>query len=157
MSAAAEAWVRGFADGWRAPSGAGGLADHFAPLVDPQIRLLQPQMPELVGPDALRRGFAEPLFALIPDLHATVVEWAVRGDVAMIEIELEGTLGGRPIALRAVDKVTLRDGLAIERRTYFDPGPLLAATLTRPRAWPRFVLAQAKQLRYRLRKGARNA
>jgi hypothetical protein len=149
-SRAAEAWVRGFEEGWRAPTGPTGLADHFGPMVDPEVRLIQPQMPLLVGRDGLRDGFARPLFALIPDAHAVVEEWAVRGDAAFIAIRLEGTLGGRPISLRVVDRIRLRDGLAVERESYTDPTPLLLAVASRPRSWPRFLRVQAMQLRRHL-------
>ena len=52
----------------------------------------------------------------------------------MIEIRLHGTLGGRPLAWTAVDRLVLRDGLIAERHSYFDPLPLLGALLKRPRA-----------------------
>jgi hypothetical protein len=147
---ATEDWVRGFEEGWRAPNGPEGLAAHFGPMVDPQVRLIQPQMPLLVGRDGLLEGFVRPLFTLVPDLRGRVEDWAVRDDVAFIAVRLEGTLGGRAVSFRAVDRVTLRDGLAIERESYLDPVPLLTAVLTRPRAWPRFLRTQAMQLRYRI-------
>ena len=56
----AEAWVAGFAEGWRAPAGAAGLVANFAPMLSPEVRLIQPQMPTLVGLEAFRHGFAEP-------------------------------------------------------------------------------------------------
>jgi hypothetical protein len=150
-SAAAEEWVRGFAAGWRDPVSPEAFAEHFEPMLDPRIRLLQPQIPELVGLEAFRRGFVEPLFELIPDIHGTVRGWAADGDVIWIELELEGTLGGRPVTLESVDRITLRDGLAIERHAFLDPIPVLAAVATRPRAWPRFARAQALQARELLR------
>ena len=147
---AAEAWVAGFAEGWRAPAGAEGLVANFTPILDPGIRLIQPQLPTLVGYDAFRRGFAEPLFALIPDLHGRVVRWAARGDDVFIEVELRGTLGGRPTRFTAVDRITLRDGVAIERESHLDPAPLLLAVARAPRAWPVFARIQLTGLRTRL-------
>jgi hypothetical protein len=149
---AAEEWVAGFAAGWREPAGPQEFVEHFTPLLDPEIRLIQPQMPQLVGLEAFRRGFAEPLFSLIPDLHGTVRGWAVDGDTIWIELELEGTLGGRPVTLETVDRISLREGRAIERRAFLDPLPLLTAVLTRPRAWPRFARTQIRQLTERLRR-----
>lgn len=146
-SAQAEAWVRGFEAGWRDPASAQDFAEHFIPMLDPGIRMVQPQMPTLVGHEAFRRGFVEPLFGLIPDLHGTVRNWAADGDVVFIDIVLEGTLGGRPVRFESVDRVTLRDGLAVERVAFTDPAPLLAAVATRPRAWPRFARTQARQIR----------
>lgn len=149
MEVGTEAWIREFEEGWRRPAGPDAFTDHFEPMLDPEVRLVQPQMPTAVGRRAFRELFARPVFTLIPDLHAEVHEWAVRGEVAYVEFTLRGTLGGRPIAWRVVDRLTLRDGLLVERRSFFDPGPLLVAVLTRPRAWPRFVRAQLVRLRAR--------
>jgi SnoaL-like domain len=148
----AEEWVRGFAAGWRDPAGPREFVEHFTPLLDSEIRLIQPQMPELVGLEAFRRGFAEPLFSLIPDIGGRVRGWAADGDTIWIELELEGTLGGRPVTIETVDRITLRDGRAVERRAFLDPLPLLAAVLTRPRAWPRFARTQVRQIRELLRR-----
>jgi ketosteroid isomerase-like protein len=144
-----EAWVRGFEQGWRRPASADSFADHFDQMVDADVRLVQPQIPPTLGRRAFREIFARPVFTLIPDLRAEVHEWAARGDTIFIEFTLRGTLGGKPVAWRAVDRVWMRDGVATERRAFFDPGPLLVAVLTRPRAWPRFVRAQLVRLRAR--------
>ena len=140
---AAQAWVLAFAEGWRAPAGADAFADHFQPWFDPHIRLLQPLLPTLVGHQAFRERFARPLFALIPDLDGHVERFAIGADGAYIELTLRGTRGERPIAWRVCDRATLRDGLVVERESYFDPLPLLRAILTRPRAWP--ALARARR------------
>src|SRR5215207_8820764 len=140
---AAQAWVWAFAAGWRAPASAEAFADHFKPWFDPHIRLIQPQLPTLVGHLAFWERFARPLFALIPDLDGQVERFAIGADCAYIELTLRGTLGGRPIAWRVCDRATLRDGLVVERDSYFDPTPLLRAILTRPRAWP--ALARARR------------
>jgi hypothetical protein len=146
-SAAVEAWVRGFEAGWRDPRSADELVERFLPLIDPEIRMVQPQIPDLVGHEEFRRLFAEPLFAMIPDLHGTVSGWAADGDVIFIGLVLEGTVGGQPVTMETVDRITLRDGLAIERVAFLDPAPLLRAVLTRPRSWPRFARVQARQIR----------
>jgi ketosteroid isomerase-like protein len=138
---AAQAWVLAFAHGWLAPASADAFADHFQPWFDPHVRLRQPLLPTLVGHQAFRERFARPLFALIPDLDGQVERFAIGADGAYIELTLRGTLGGRPIAWRVCDRGTLRDGLVVERESYFDPTPLLWAILTRPRAWP--ALARA--------------
>jgi ketosteroid isomerase-like protein len=149
---AAAAWVREFAEGWRAPTGPDAFADHFDRVLDPDIRLIQPQIPTLVGKDAFRHRFVRPLFTLIPDLRGEVERYAVGDNVAYIELTLRGTLGGRPIAWRVCDRVLLRDGLAIERESYMDPSPLLLAGLTRPRAWPRLLRARGTELFHRLKR-----
>jgi hypothetical protein len=101
---AARAWVAAFAEGWQAPISADTFADHFQPWFDPRIRLLQPQLPTLVGHHAFRERFARPLFALIPDLHGQVERSAVGDDCAYVELTLRGTLGGRPVAWRVCDE-----------------------------------------------------
>ena len=145
-TAAAEAWVLGFEAGWRDPRSPADFAEHFLPMLDPEVRMIQPQMPALVGHEAFRSGFVEPLFAMIPDLHGSVRGWAADGDVIFIDLVLEGTVGGRPVRMETVDRITLRDGLCVERIAFLDPTPLLTAVLTRPRAWPRFARVQAGQL-----------
>src|SRR4051812_11439655 len=110
----AEQWVAGFAEGWRAPSGADAFVAHFRPLLAPDIRLIQPQLPTVVGQRAFAEDFVAPLFALIPDLHGEVERWAARGDGVYIELTLSGTLAGRPLSWRACDRLILRDGIAVE-------------------------------------------
>jgi ketosteroid isomerase-like protein len=145
---AAQAWVAAFAEGWQAPPSADAFADHFQPWFDPQVRLLQPQLPTLVGHHAFRERFARPLFALIPDLHGQVERFAVGHDCAYVELTLRGTLGGRPVVWRVCDRATLRDGVVVERESYFDPLPLLRALLTRPRAWRALARARLRQRRH---------
>jgi ketosteroid isomerase-like protein len=145
---AAQAWVLAFAEGWLAPTGADAFADHFQPWFHPDIRLIQPQLPTLVGRQAFRERFARPLFALIPDLDGQVERFAIGADCAYIELTLRGTLGRRPIAWRVCDRATLRDGRVVERESYFDPTPLLRAILTRPRAWPALARARRRQRRH---------
>jgi hypothetical protein len=146
---AAQAWVLAFTHGWLAPASADTFADHFQPWFDPHIRLRQPLLPTLVGHQAFRERFARPLFALIPDLDGQVERFAIGADCAYIELTLRGTLGGRPIAWRACDRATLRDGLVVERESYFDPTPLLRAILTQPRVWPALARAGRRRRRHR--------
>jgi hypothetical protein len=60
-------------------------------------------------------------------------------DGVLIEFRLIGTLGGRSIEWPVVDRFVLREGLAVERVSYYDPTRLLLAILTRPRSWLRFL------------------
>jgi ketosteroid isomerase-like protein len=135
----ARAWVEAFAEGWRAPTGADAFLEHFRDLLAADVRLIQPQLPTIVGQRAFERQFVRPLFALIPDLHGEVERWASLGDTLYIELTLSGRLAGHPVSWRVCDRITLRDGRAVERESYFDPSPLLAAVLRTPRAWPRFL------------------
>jgi ketosteroid isomerase-like protein len=141
---AAQTWVEGFTEGWRAPSGPDAFAAHFRPMLAPDVRLIQPQMPTIVGHRAFELEFVKPLFALIPDLHGEVERWGSRGDTLYIELTLRGTLGGRPLSWRVCDRVTLKDGVATERESYLDPSPILTAVARAPRAWPRFLRIQAR-------------
>jgi ketosteroid isomerase-like protein len=150
---AAEAWVAGFAEGWRSPAGPREFAGHFRPMLAPDVRLIQPRLATAVGHRAFEEAFVKPLFGLIPDLRGTVERWAARGDSLYIELTLRGTLGGRPISWRVCDRVTLRDGVAVERESYLDPTPLIAAVATRPRAWPRYLGLRLTQIVNRFRNG----
>jgi hypothetical protein len=147
----AEGWVEAFAEGWRDPSDAESFCDHFDRWLDPDVRLVQPQTPTIVGLRSFREDFARPLFDLVPDLHGTVEGWASNGETIYIALRLEGTVGRREFELRSCDQVTLRDGKAIERVAHLDPTPLLRAVALSPSSWPRFLRVQ---LRAR-RRGAR--
>jgi limonene-1,2-epoxide hydrolase len=146
MSTVAETWVAGFAEGWRAPVGPDAFAAHFRKLLAPDVRLIQPQLPTVVGHEAFKEGFVEPVFALIPNLHGDVERWAADGDTIYIELTVSGTLGDRPVSWRVCDRVRLLDGMAVERESYFDPTVLIAAVLKRPRVWPLFLRLRARQL-----------
>ena len=141
----AERWVAAFADGWRAPESADAFADHFEPWFTEDVRMVQPQLPALVGKRAFRERFARPLFALVPDMHASVRAWAASGDDVLIEFVLEGTIGRRRFRMPAVDRMTLRDGLVCERIAYFDPTPLVRAVALSPRSWPLFLRLEIRQ------------
>jgi SnoaL-like domain len=108
---AAEAWVDAFTEGWRETHRPQQFAAHFRPLLAPDVRLLQPGIPTLVGHDAFERHFVRPLFALMPDARGAVEAWAARGGRIYIELTLTGTLAS----------------------------PLLAAVAAHPSTWPRFL------------------
>ena len=147
-----EAFAEAFAEGWRDPGSPDSFADHFDRWMTEDVRLIQPQVATTTGRAAFREQFARPILTLIPDLHADVHRWAPTADGVLIEFTLVGTLGGRPVSWPCVDRITLRDGLACERRAYFDPLPLLGAIATRPTVWPGFARLQLQQLRNRFRK-----
>jgi ketosteroid isomerase-like protein len=75
-----------------------------------------------------------PLFKVVPDLTGEVQHWGETVDGVFIELTLRGRQGGRPIEWTVVDRITLVDGLIRERRSYFDPTPLLKAMALRPLA-----------------------
>ena len=140
-------WVAGFAEGWRAPTDADSFCDHFDPLLAEEIRLIQPQLPVVVGKRAFRDRFARPLFSLLSEVRGTVGDWAATQDgddeFVFIELEIRGRVaGGRPVVLRTIDKITLRDGLAVERIASLDPTDLLRGVALSPRSWPAFARTQ---------------
>lgn len=148
-------WVAGFAAGWRAPADADSFCDHFEPLLDERVRLIQPQLPAVVGKRAFREDFARPLFSLLFEIRGTVESWAASEDggaeVVFVELTIRAKLrGGRPVTMRTVDKVTLRDGVAVERVANLDPLDLLGAVARSPGSWPAFARIQAGSLRRRL-------
>ena len=140
-------WVEEFAAGWRAPTDADSFCDHFDRVLADDIRLVQPQLPELRGKRAFREEFARPLFDLLHDVRGTVGSWASRSErdaeVVFIELEIRGRLaGGRKVTLNTTDKITLRDGVAVERIANLDPLELLGGVLLSPRSWPTFIRAR---------------
>jgi hypothetical protein len=150
QDAEARAWVAAFAEGWRAPAGPDAFIAHFRPLLASDVRLIQPQLPDVHGRDGFEREFVRPLFELIPDARADVQRWSARDGDLHIELTLHGTVGRRPVSWRVCDRVTLRDGVATERESYFDPTPLLAAVARAPRVWPRFARLRLRGLARRL-------
>jgi hypothetical protein len=111
----------------------------LATLLAERTRLSAPLVPTAHSLAEGERSFAR-LFALIPDLRAEVIGWGPTERGVLIEFELGGNAGGRPIAWRGVDHFVLgKDGLAIERITYFDSLPLMLTVLRRPRAWLGFA------------------
>jgi len=141
-----EEWVAEFAEGWGARRGPDAFVAHFRDLLADDVRLIQPQLPTVDGFAAFERQFVRPLFELIPDLYGEVERWAAREDTLYIELTLRGTLGRRALAWRACDRIALRDGIAVERESYYDPTPLLGALARTPSSWPRFARLRAARL-----------
>ena len=118
METAAE-FVEGFRRYWAAPS-----LDGLSALLAPDVTLVQPLAPRMRGLDEVRRQFGRDL------------RLAPRPPRRGREFRLRATIGGRPFEWPVVDRFLLRDdGLAVERVTYFDPLPLLAAAASRPSGW----------------------
>lgn len=129
----ARAFLQVFEDGWRNPSFEAFVAP-FLPWMHPDLRATMPLEPVAVGHEGFRGQFRR-VFALFPDLRGTVRRATVDGDVLVIEVLLEATLGGRPLSWVATDRFSFLGDKVKERRTTFNPVPLLAAILTRPSAW----------------------
>lgn len=125
----ADAFVERFAAAWAAPT-----PDRLCAITAPDVRLLQPLAPTIVGHAAFREQLRR-VFELIPDLHGEVTGHSAAGDVVHIDMTMRGTLAGRPVEWDLCDRIRLADGVVAERISYFDPLILLRAIATRPRAW----------------------
>jgi hypothetical protein len=127
-------FVEFFASGWKLGArDAEGFFRHFGPRMHPDTVLIQPIAPPARGPGAMQELFG-PLFKAMPDLHGTLRRWGETADGVFIELTLSGHLGRKPLEWTVVDRIILEDGLIRERRSYFDPAPLLKAVALRPRA-----------------------
>jgi len=116
------------------------LNEHATTIRDEDTLYVQPLFDAFTGEAGMRRVF-DRVFALIPDLRAELDHWVVGKDIAFIEFTLTGTLGGKPIRWRVVDRMELDGEQLAGVATYYDPLPFLIALLTRPRAWPRTLCA----------------
>jgi SnoaL-like domain len=139
---AAADFARRFAEYWRAPTPAG-----LTTVLAERVRLVAPMTPTTHTLADGQRAFAE-LFELIEGMTAEVHRWGATADGVLIEFTVNGTAGGKPISWHAVDRFVLGgDGLATERISYFDSGPIVLAAFSRPRAWPGFLRSRLRQLR----------
>src|SRR5437763_5824052 len=72
FQAQAERWVADFTEGWRAPKGPDTFVEHFSSRLAPDVRLVQPQLPPVVGLHGFEQRFVRTLFELEPDIHGYV-------------------------------------------------------------------------------------
>ncbi len=73
------------------------------------------------GRDQVRRNWMQ-IFAAVPDLRATVLRYALDGDVAWTEWEMSGTRrDGSAHLMRGVVIFTVADGQASAARFYLEP------------------------------------
>ena len=131
-SASAQELVDWFAEAWRNPTYE-SFCRHVAPRLAPDARMVQPLMKPHRGRDEFCRNIAT-LFASMPDVHARVLGWRGDGRTVFIEFHLIGTVGTREVRLHACDRFSTDGGVVTERHSFFDPAPLLLATLRSPRA-----------------------
>ncbi len=139
---AAADFVRRFAEYWQAPTPQG-----LETVLAERVRLVAPLTPVAHTLEEGQRAFAE-LFELIAGMTAEVHRWGATADGVLIEFTISGTAGGKPISWDAVDRFVVgEDGLATERVSYFDSGPIVLAAATRPRTWPGFLRTRLRQMR----------
>jgi hypothetical protein len=149
-ASAEERYVARWREAWSHGDVEPCLNEHAAMIRDEQTMYIQPLFDAYVGERGMRRVFGR-VFALIPDLTAELDHWLVAEGIAFIEFTLTGTLGGKPIRWRVVDRMRLDGEQLAGVETYYDPLPLLIALLTRPRAWPRTLRAMRLHTLPRLR------
>jgi hypothetical protein len=127
-------FVERFARWWGDPD-----PDRLGELLAEDVRLVQPLAPDTTTLAEAVASFRR-LFRFLPDLHGTVHDSSVDGNLVFIHFTLSATYGGSPISWDAVDRFVLReDGLAAERVSFFDSQPLAVQMLTRPRGWVQLV------------------
>ena len=112
--------------------------DGLDALLAEDVVLRQPLGPTTRGLPAGKEAFAR-IFDAIPDLHGEVDGWVAADDRLFIEFRLLCTLGGQPVAWPVVDRFSLREGMATERVSFFDPTTLLLAVLRHPSTWRAFA------------------
>ena len=118
---------------WAAPT-----ADRLCELLHEDVRLVQPASPPVVGRENARRMFTG-LFNWLPDMRGEVDQWRGADNLLYIEFRLMATIGGQHVEWPAVDRFTLRDNLAAERVSFFDPSALMGAILQHPSTWPGYL------------------
>ena len=110
----------------------------------PQARLVAPLTKTVHTREEGIRAFAE-LFELITEMRAEVHRWGATEDGVLIEFTISGNAAGKPISWDGVDRFVIgADGLATERVSYFDSGPLALTLARRPSVWPGFLKARLR-------------
>jgi hypothetical protein len=115
--------------------------EQWADLYAQRFDGIQPLMPDLYGKaDGLPR--IRRMFRAFPDLKIEVRRWAVADEFLYVELTTSGTIGGRPLTFASIDRFRLRDGLVVERVSYYDGLGILLKFLKRPRGWPALLRAR---------------
>jgi hypothetical protein len=126
----AEQFVAMFAEFWRRPS-----PQQLPELLHTDVVLVQPLAPRTVGIEAAQAQF-ERLFRSLPGLTADIDHWRGDEDMVFIEFRLRACIGRDVLEWPNVNRLRLRDGMASERITYFDPLAVLPTLLRHPSiAW----------------------
>ncbi len=124
-------WMRKFTDLWS--EGRSKLPE-FMSLLSPHIKLSAPGVRSTYGWNECESAFKR-TFDVLPDLVAEVHRWSASDDALFIEMTFSATIGGKRIHWRSVDRFIFRDGMAVERIAFFNPGPIRRAFLARPSGW----------------------
>lgn len=142
----AHPFIQHFADAWRGPS----LESLMAPLRE-DVTLIQPMSRPLVGKPAASKAFRR-ILAQYPGLSGDVHGGMGEGSLVMIDWTMKVPIGGKVLSIPVIDRFVLADDgtqfqtgkdIVVQRTAYFDPLPILKATMSSPSAW----LHQIKALR----------
>jgi hypothetical protein len=127
-----QAFAARFAQAWAAPTPEG-----LVELLHEDVRLYQPNLAPIHGRQQALAEFRR-LLGNVPGLHGVVDRSS--GMEGLVFIEWRMILpAARPASIGMVDRFLIRDGLALERRVYFDPLSLLLAVIARPGLWGGFM------------------
>ncbi|GAS97929.1 uncharacterized protein RMCC_4894 [Mycolicibacterium canariasense] len=140
-------FVTRFAEFWRHPS-----PEQLPGLLHPDVVLRQPLTPTTAGIAAAQDQFR--LFChCLPGLHGVVDRWS--GDESLVFIEFRLRAFGGTLEWPTVNRLSLRDGKATERVTYFDSLALLPSLLRHPSVGWRFATTVVRRHPSRPRHPAR--
>ena len=133
-------FVRRFAEVWADPD-----PERLNGLVHSDVHFIQPLEAPIHGHREAGELWRR-LFAIIPDARGELLSWAERDGVVFIELQISGTLGGRPLEWVTLDRIRLEHGRVRQRVAYFDPLPIIGAVARRPGALRDWLRANAGRL-----------
>ena len=131
--------ARQFADVWLKPS-----ADELIKVIHSETILYQPHLPPLHGREAAYQEFKR-FMDWVPGFYGVVDRYEGDNNLVFIEWQMKFPIGKKVISIRAVDRISIQEGLIKERAVYFNTLPLIKAILGNPGGW-------RKYLRYRFAK-----
>jgi len=142
LPASRHPFIDQFAAAWAAPT----LDSLMAPLRE-DVTLIQPLSPPLRGKPAAMRAFRR-ILAQYPGLRGDVHGGLGEDSVVLIDWTMKVPVGRRVLDIPVIDRFDLHDasvpsgdGVVMKRVAYFDPTPILRATLTSPVSWARQLRA----------------
>lgn len=112
-----EQFVQRFEEAWRDPM------TRFPALFHPEGTLHQSGMSAPLGRADIP-AFLQRTAQVITDLRINATHWGMSGEDVLIEWVANAVVAGTPMTWQGASRFTLRDGLIIEEKAYFDTAPL---------------------------------
>lgn len=128
-------FIETFREAWRTPT----LETLMAPLRE-DVRLIQPLSNPTSNKNQARKAFRQILFRF-PGLRGEISGGLGIANDVLIDWTMIVPIGHRDIRIPMIDKVTLSDGMVLERTAYFDPTPLMGPITRSPRTLGRFFVS----------------